>query len=736
MKKLITNIKTLFFVILLLYYHLNCNIFTQSFNDVYSPNSSILWVVGENGIIYRSADAGNTFLNRSIGNANYKSVTGYTLLYYWIAGSDGTLLRSTNAGLNFTQTIIDPSQTITSLCFINANSGWASSSTGKIFRTTDGGLSWANISTPVTSYINGIKFNGNDGYAYGKNGILITTSNSGINWSSVNAPVISEIFSANVTGSNIYASTVNGIIVKSTNGGSSWITLIYPSLVKPDLPGLAVISPNTFYSAGEGGSIRRSTNGGVTFTYHDNPSWTDIKKLYFYDSANGWALGSNNNMVMRTNNAGINWYMPSGTSVNLSWELKIPLSFYTSSGNVFYQSTWNKKEIFVTKANTVYRSLDIGETWQQIGTVMPYGAISNSLYFSQKDTNIILVAIDSIDNVHGKVLRSTNYGQTWQIVFSANRSSDGIPMAIDPNHPDTVYYAPTDSIMFRSTNFGLTWSPLGSYHFENNCAVKVLNKYSNIILVGSANFVQNGTAYVTRSTDYGQTWTVVDSNRGPYPEVPAIIGSSLDSVLYITQYRSNTGGVKRSTDLGRTWMNINIDISAWGFDRAGNDPNILVYAPWDYPATIPAYISYNKGVTFTPLPPMSNINNFSVYFYNRNNLMLQQSIGFYKLKAEVSVPIGITPVSGEIPVEFRLKQNYPNPFNPSTTIKFDLPNRQFTKLEIYDALGKKIDELINQDLAPGMYELKWNAENYPSGVYFYKLTAGLMTESHKMILIK
>lgn len=726
-----------FFVFIAVLFSISVLSYSQSFNAAYSPNGTTLWVVGNGGSIYKSGDAGQTFSNKSYGTADYLTITGFSTSNIWIAGTNGTLITSTNAGVTFTQSTLSPGDIITGLSFTDASTGWAATGSGKIYYTTNGGSAWTLNYSANTNYLNSIKVkNTGTGIAYGKNGTMLFTSNSGNNWAALTLPVSTEIFSAGISGSVIYASSVNGKILKSTNNGGQWTVNNFPALVKPDINGLEVISQNTFYSGGEGGSFRKSIDGGSSFTYIDNPSWMDIKKLYFYDSTKGWALGTASNMVLRTNNGGTNWFMPSGTNINLSWAEKIPLSFYTSSGNVFYQSTWNKKEIFVTKSNTIYRSLDIGETWQQIGTPMPYGLISNSLFVSPKDTNIILVAIDSSDNAHGKVLRSTNYGQSWQITFSANRSSDGIPMAIDPNHPDTVYYGPTDSVLFKTTNFGLNWSPMGSYKFENNCAIKVLNNYSNIILVGSANFDQNGLAIVTRSTDYGQTWTVVDSNRGPYPEVPAIIGSYLDSVIYVTQYRSNTGGVKRSTDLGRTWININIDNSAWGFDRAGNDPNVILYAPWDYTSSVPAYISFNKGVTFTPLPYLSNVNNFSVYFYNRNNILLQQSVGFYKLRADITVPIGIQPITSEIPQNFRLLQNYPNPFNPATNIKFTLPKQQNAMLEIFDALGRKIDVPVNEFLSAGVYEISWDAANYSSGIYFYKLTAGDFSETRKMVVLK
>lgn len=104
--------------------------------------------------------------------------------------------------------------------------------------------------------------------------------------------------------------------------------------------------------------------------------------------------------------------------------------------------------------------------------------------------------------------------------------------------------------------------------------------------------------------------------------------------------------------------------------------------------------------------------------------------------------IGINQTSNEIPVNFNLYQNYPNPFNPDTKIKFEVPNSPFeggkgnVKLIIYDIRGKEIAALVNRQLQPGTYEIDWNASDYPSGVYFYKLTASAYSQTKKMVLIK
>lgn len=103
-------------------------------------------------------------------------------------------------------------------------------------------------------------------------------------------------------------------------------------------------------------------------------------------------------------------------------------------------------------------------------------------------------------------------------------------------------------------------------------------------------------------------------------------------------------------------------------------------------------------------------------------------------------PIGIKPISNRVPASFKLYQNYPNPFNPATTVKFDIPSSKSktvqVTLKVYDILGKKVSVILNNKLAAGSYEIKWNANTFASGIYFYKLTAGDFTDVKKMILIK
>jgi hypothetical protein len=89
-----------------------------------------------------------------------------------------------------------------------------------------------------------------------------------------------------------------------------------------------------------------------------------------------------------------------------------------------------------------------------------------------------------------------------------------------------------------------------------------------------------------------------------------------------------------------------------------------------------------------------------------------------------------------IPMDYALSQNYPNPFNPSTTIEFQLPSAQFVTLTIFDILGKEVKKIVAQELLTGQHVVSWNATENPSGIYFYRLTAGGYTQTRKLLLLK
>ena len=88
------------------------------------------------------------------------------------------------------------------------------------------------------------------------------------------------------------------------------------------------------------------------------------------------------------------------------------------------------------------------------------------------------------------------------------------------------------------------------------------------------------------------------------------------------------------------------------------------------------------------------------------------------------------------PESFTLHQNYPNPFNPSTQIEFAMPKSSYARLVVYDALGRLVTTLVDQQLPAGLHPYTFDAAGLAGGVYFYRLSAGTFNETRRMLLVK
>ena len=98
--------------------------------------------------------------------------------------------------------------------------------------------------------------------------------------------------------------------------------------------------------------------------------------------------------------------------------------------------------------------------------------------------------------------------------------------------------------------------------------------------------------------------------------------------------------------------------------------------------------------------------------------------------------VAVEKIGSGAPKQFQLYQNYPNPFNPTTAIHFDLPAANHVEISVFNALGAKVATLADADYESGRYLVQFDAAAYASGVYFYKIQAGEITEVRKMLLMK
>jgi plastocyanin len=146
--------------------------------------------------------------------------------------------------------------------------------------------------------------------------------------------------------------------------------------------------------------------------------------------------------------------------------------------------------------------------------------------------------------------------------------------------------------------------------------------------------------------------------------------------------------------------------------------------------TIPAgAASFTKGsgTSFTYVPAVAGTYNYQCLYH--------VSLGMTGSFTVLATGVENTQSSMQ-PDAFILEQNYPNPFNPTTNIRFQLPANSFTTLKIFNMIGQEVATLVSEIMPAGTYSRQWNAANMPSGFYFYRLQAGLYTETKRLVLLR
>lgn len=157
--------------------------------------------------------------------------------------------------------------------------------------------------------------------------------------------------------------------------------------------------------------------------------------------------------------------------------------------------------------------------------------------------------------------------------------------------------------------------------------------------------------------------------------------------------------------------------------QPGNSSTVKLL--WNFPKGATAKLSDKfNGIVINEL--LKDTGSFTITNMALNKLNLSVS---YFLISNIDL-------SNDLPNSFILFQNYPNPFNPTTKIKFDLPEKMFITLNVYNSLGEKVTGLINRELSAGYHEVEWNAGIYCNGIYFYEIRSNLISFTKKMVYLK
>lgn len=255
----------------------------------------------------------------------------------------------------------------------------------------------------------------------------------------------------------------------------------------------------------------------------------------------------------------------------------------------------------------------------------------------------------------------------------------------------------------------------GNYQWSKTFGSTIHEQPTSLIQTADGGYVVAGSSFSLSFTSYDY-YIVKLGSSGNFEWNKSIGGTGNDRPSSIIQTSNNGYLIAGNSN---SFGSSGIDIYIVKLDASGNSCSNTLS-----PSSSSGTGGTLGDLTFTGNSPAPMVNSPS------------SVVGSYGTVTAICSFVGIQPISNERPNSFSLSQNYPNPFNPSTKIKFALPNTGFAKLVVYDALGKVVETLVNEQLNAGTYEAVWSGEKYSTGVYYYKLISGEISLTNKMVLIK
>lgn len=342
-------------------------------------------------------------------------------------------------------------------------------------------------------------------------------------------------------------------------------------------------------------------------------------------------------------------------------------------------------------------SLPLGVEVQQLAYSFEAAGFMDSYFVRYK---IINKSGKDWDSTYISLVNDADVGDAFDDAVGCD-SSNNIAYTYNFDNLDPNYGAAPPAVGYQLLQGPVIYTGINTDTTKLPCNTLIGYK---MIMMSGHNYFVNGADSCTGDPDYytnaynymigknGCGQTITNPNTG-LPTKYVFSGSACSG----TGWRDPFSGDKRNI------------INSGPFDMAAGDTQVVVYS---YSV---ARGSSNLQSVCSVIDLSQSIRN---YYYDCFNL------------------IGIEPVNNKVPERFALMQNYPNPFNPETKISFSLPQKSLAELKVFDALGREIAVLLSEEVNAGTYNINFNAVKYPSGVYFYRLSAGNFTQTKKMVLVK
>jgi photosystem II stability/assembly factor-like uncharacterized protein len=277
-------------------------------------DGKLVWVVGGEGLVLRSADFGESFnpvpLRTDLGLNDVFVLKDKV----WLIGDEGTMFFSTDRGLSFVKNIYTAygrgrtrragdsdavprdHLDLYSVQFVDSDRGYIVGDEGLILESTDGGVTWRELPSQVTSQLFHLSFKGKRGWAVGTGGLIIHTDDGGMNWYPQQSGVSEDLNRILMLDEDVgFATGEKGTLLRTDNGGATWARV--PLRSSDSLYGMSFLDKKTGWVVGYGGMIVRTYDGGRSWVEQDSNTSTDLFAVSF-NKNRGFSIGRDG-LVMR-----------------------------------------------------------------------------------------------------------------------------------------------------------------------------------------------------------------------------------------------------------------------------------------------------------------------------------------------------------------------------------------------------------------------------------------------------
>ncbi len=698
----------------------------------------------ESNGVFHSTDNGQTWLPPNNGSGFYVTSLITKDNYVFAGTIQSGVQRSSDNGVTWETAY--PNDFIYGLG-VSGNRLFASENAHTLVSTDDGDT-WNNVPTlearaPYNFYTSGslvIAGGTNEVYRSTDGGITFATIPVYFNFSVVNLYYITAI------GSTLFMTTSYDGVYKSDDQGLTWSAVNF-GMGPKDLLSITVTGSSTLLAGAHYSGLYRSTDSGSSWNKSMSgiPAGASIASFFSSDSS---LLAGTRDGIYRTTDNGLNWSKLTGNdTVNYALVRGVCQNGQSIYAGTFYQFY-----------STIYKSPDNGNTWIRSGNGLP-----TSITFIN---GMGVIGDNVVAGTDLGLFYSTDQGGSWHHAVAPNssvksittgggyiyalegfvgifRSSDGInwsQVAIVSGKVEKisaidnyVYAGTAFSGAFYSPDYGLDFYPCQG--FPNGASAFGIGPAGNgIVLAGTDTYPTS----IYASFDNGM-------NFAPYSEgwgqnIPAEYFAASDSFMlagtdYNGVWRRLLPGIipVELTSFDATASSKNVKLN-WSTATEKNNSGfeverkILEFPEKDSSTWEKIIFIEGNGTSTRPHSYSFTDKNLSSgkYSYRLKQIDLNGSY-HYSNSAEVSI---------QAPAKFSLDQNYPNPFNPSTKINYSIPEKSFISLKVYDILGKEVAALVNEQKPAGSYEVNFNASGLASGIYIYKLESGGNILTRKMLLMK